>query len=288
MTTIAPFRPRILKALELVDAIESGDITTVEQAAGAGVAASLDTGVVGSNNALTWTSTVVGDPGNDVSIVLVNPGTASHALAVAVDGKKITATLATTAGAKQKETATAVGTITQTGKAVVTVTSALVTGSPLATEVDVAENDTADDWAAKVREALDDVAAITAHYTVGGQNASISLEAKVEAANDATLNIALADGDSAGITEDATSDNTTAGVAPVVATTAAQLKAAIANAPAAAALVTADDTGASTGAGAVTALAQTFLAGGEDGGMVTADEFNALVDMFNAVLTALS
>lgn len=114
----------------------------------------------------------------------------------------------------QVETATAAGTITTSGNAVVTVTAAGLTGSPLAISVPVVTGDTAAVWAGKVRAALAAHAAIKAMFTVGGTSTAITLTRIVNDvgyANDATLNIALADGTSAGITEAASSANTTAG-----------------------------------------------------------------------------
>lgn len=118
-----------------------------------------------------------------------------------------------TSGTKQVETATAVGTITGDGDATVTVTGALVGNSPKAIDFAVLTGDTASDWATKCRTALN-VADITTNYTVGGSGADITLTAKVEAADDTNLNIALANKTCTGITEDATSTDTTPGVSP--------------------------------------------------------------------------
>lgn len=59
------------------------------------VKATLLTGVVGSNNALTWTSKLTGILGNDISVKLVNPGINSASLSVSVDGTDIVVSLAT-------------------------------------------------------------------------------------------------------------------------------------------------------------------------------------------------
>lgn len=121
----------------------------------------------------------------------------------------------TVAGTNQVETATIVAAsgATTAGNLTVTVTSALVTGSPLAVSVPLtlAEN-TASLVAAQVRSVLGATAAITAHYTVGGSGATYSLTAIEKAANDATLNLAHANDTSAGITTSTTSTDTTAGV----------------------------------------------------------------------------
>jgi hypothetical protein len=118
-----------------------------------------------------------------------------------------------TSGTKQVETATVVGTITAAGNAKVVVTGALVGDSPKEILVDVALSDNASAIAGKIRSALN-IAPITTHYTVGGSGADITLTAKVEAANDATLNISIENGTCEGITDDTSSANTTAGVSP--------------------------------------------------------------------------
>ena len=121
----------------------------------------------------------------------------------------------TVAGTNQVETATIVAAAgaTTAGDLNVTVTSALVTGSPLLVPVALLLTDnTAALVATKVRAALTATAAITAHYTVGGSSADYSLTAIEKAANDSTLNLAHANGTSAGITTSTTSTNTTAGV----------------------------------------------------------------------------
>lgn len=124
-------------------------------------------------------------------------------------------------GVAQVETATAAGTVTATGDASVIVTSAGMTGSPLMILVPVANGDTPTVWAGKVRTALTANATIAARFTVGGSTTAISLTrlpatvggVSIYSATDATLNIALANGTSTGITAAATSANTTAGVA---------------------------------------------------------------------------
>jgi len=117
-------------------------------------------------------------------------------------------------GGCQTETATVVATITTAGNATVTVTAAGLTGSPLATSVAVALGDDATQVARKIRTALAGVAAITARFDIlGNGGPGVILHRKVRAANDATLNIAIAAGTSVGITPAATSANTTTGSA---------------------------------------------------------------------------
>ena len=130
------------------------------------------------------------------------------------------------AGVAQVETATAAGTITAAGTATAIVTAAGLTGSPLTVTFNVALSDTAAQWAAKARTALAANAAIAAMFTVDGDTTAIRLTRKPTAsyvlgtetipvypASDGTLNIALDNGTSTGITPAASSANTTAGTA---------------------------------------------------------------------------
>jgi hypothetical protein len=150
--------------------------------------------------------------------------TVAYSLAMIIqDGDTLTwnastgAVTGTVAGTAQVETATIVAAsgATTAGDLNVTVTSALVTGSPLLIPVALLLTDnTASLVATKVRAALNATTAITDHYTVGGTGATYSLTTKAvnHAANDTTLNLAHANGTCAGITTAATSANTTAGV----------------------------------------------------------------------------
>ena len=89
------------------------------------VSATLLTGVVASNNALTFTaaSTLAGVLGNNVSVRFVNPNANSQALAVSVAGNVVTVSLATGS----------TGTITSTGAQVVTALAASTAASALLT-----------------------------------------------------------------------------------------------------------------------------------------------------------
>lgn len=117
-----------------------------------------------------------------------------------------------TSGVYQVEAAVVVGTITLAGDAKFTVTAAGMTNSPKDITVPVLLNDTAAQVAGKARTALaadDDVAAM---FSVGGTGADVALTALQSAANDATLNIAYTNDTCTGLTPDASSNNTTAGV----------------------------------------------------------------------------
>lgn len=112
----------------------------------------------------------------------------------------------------QVETATAAGTVSANpgGTATVTVTSAGMTGSGTPIDVPLLLNDAANDIATKIRAALTANANVIAKFTVTGQTDKIILTARVPAANDATLNIAIAVGTATGVTAAATSADTTA------------------------------------------------------------------------------
>jgi hypothetical protein len=125
-------------------------------------------------------------------------------------------------GVAQVETATAAGTASAPGDVTVTVTSAGMTGSPLAITVPILSGDTPTVWAGKVRTALAANATIAARFTISGTTTAIVLTRKpgtvltdgvntvnLFVATDGTLNIALAG--PAGVTAAATSANTTAG-----------------------------------------------------------------------------
>jgi hypothetical protein len=131
-----------------------------------------------------------------------------------------------TPGVAQVETATAAGTISGAGNANVVVTSAGMTGSPITLNVAVAASDGPSTWAEKVRVALAANATIAARFVVDGTTTAIRLVRRpstsipvgsttvdIYPANDTTLNIALDNGTSTGITPAATSANTTTGVA---------------------------------------------------------------------------
>lgn len=107
------------------------------------------------------------------------------------------------------------GTLTANGTINVTITSAIIPSSPFTLAVPVFAGETLDVWADKIRTALTNSHHLAPQFTVGGTGATITLTKRAPfLANDATLNVALANGaPSPGITAVATSTNTTAGVA---------------------------------------------------------------------------
>ena len=74
----------------------------------AAAAAVLLTGVVASNNALTWTAKQIGSVGNDIAVILKDPNANNATLSVSVTGTVITVNLATGAGGAITSTATLV------------------------------------------------------------------------------------------------------------------------------------------------------------------------------------
>lgn len=115
-------------------------------------------------------------------------------------------------GTRQVETAVVVGTITGNGNVKVITTATGMTGSPITTSVAVLNNDVADTVAEKIRTALRLVANITAKYIVGGSGNLVTLTALTAVANVANLNISVANDTCTGLTDDTTSNDTTAGV----------------------------------------------------------------------------
>ena len=126
----------------------------------------------------------------------------------------------TTEGTKQVETATVATAPTGAGNATVTVTAANITGSPVAVTVPLLGTENANQTAVKIVTALNANVAIRKRFTASHGSPTVHLTANRAAANDATLNIAIANGSpSPGLTPAATSANTTAGVADTITNT---------------------------------------------------------------------
>jgi hypothetical protein len=116
-------------------------------------------------------------------------------------------------GTAQVETAVVVVTSVTAGDANFILTADGMTGSPITTAVTLAESDSADAVATKAAAAMNLDANITALFSVVADGPNIVITRKIAAANDATLNLAYADDTSGGLTDDATSNDTTAGTA---------------------------------------------------------------------------
>ncbi len=131
----------------------------------------------------------------------------------------------------QVETATVLGLITVAGNGSLVVTAAGMAGSPITVPFAVLVGDDQYVIAQKARKALIANAVINAFMNIqngmaGGIGLSNLIQATLNtiAANDATLNIAIADGTSTGITTAATSANTTVGRLGAVASQSYQVQ----------------------------------------------------------------
>lgn len=105
--------------------------------------------------------------------------------------------------------------LTGSGNGTVTLTHVGMTGSPLAESVALLIGDTADDCATKIAAHFNGLSDVTDHMTVVANGPNVIMRLLAGEANDATLNMAYADDTCAGLTDDASSNNTTAGVATV-------------------------------------------------------------------------
>lgn len=114
--------------------------------------------------------------------------------------------------AAQIETATVIGTITGNGNASVIVTAAGMSSSPKTASVPVLNGDSASTVGGKIRTFLTSDLDIGTFFNVSGSGANVVLTSKAVAANDATLNISIANGTCTGLTSAPTSTNSTAGV----------------------------------------------------------------------------
>lgn len=141
---------------------------------------------------------------------------------VTLGTKQVETATVVSPGVAQVETAAVVGTIVNAGNAAVIVTSAGMTGSPKTVSVAVDALDTNAQVGGKIRTALIADAAIgavaTGKFTITGANENIILTANAAAADDATLNVSIANGTCTGLTAAPTSTDTTAGVAPGITT----------------------------------------------------------------------
>lgn len=120
----------------------------------------------------------------------------------------------TGAGVQQVETAAVTGTITSANDTTVatTVTAAGLTGSPVTITTVVQNGDTAATVAARILYDLEANSLINNFFTITRSGAAITLTSKNYLGNDASLNVATANGTSVGLTNTPASANTTAGV----------------------------------------------------------------------------
>jgi len=117
----------------------------------------------------------------------------------------------TTMGTRQVETATGLGTITGAGNAYVTLTGAGLDFASFIFSIPVTVNQTPSQWMETVRLFFLTYPPVQQYFNVSGTGADLVLTRKSPyAANDSTLNIAIANGTCTGITAAPTSASTTA------------------------------------------------------------------------------
>lgn len=127
---------------------------------------------------------------------------------------KLTQPYPTFMGTRQVETATGVGTITGSGTASVTLTGVGLDTASHVLSVPVTSGQTPSQWMLTVRSYFQADPLVLQFFNVTGSGADMVLTRKSPyAANDSTLNIAIANGTCTGITAAPTSVNTTAGAA---------------------------------------------------------------------------
>jgi len=174
----------------------------------AAIAAFFDISGTGASVILTAKTRAANDSTMDATYVANGTG---------MTGASSANTTAGVAPVAQVETATVASGASANANVIVTVTASGMTGSPKAINVAVLSSDnTAALVAAKIRAALAADADVTALFTVGGSSATVTLTRTSPdgVSNDGTLNIGI-DGstNSTGVTNAATSANTTSGVA---------------------------------------------------------------------------
>src|SRR5581483_7420858 len=113
--------------------------------------------------------------------------------------------------AQQVETITVVGTATGTGTLTMTVTAAGMSGSPKNVTVNITSGDTPTVIAGKIVTALNADSNVSSFFKASSSNANVSITAVLAAANDATMNLALALGAAPGVTPVSTSTHPPAG-----------------------------------------------------------------------------
>jgi autotransporter-associated beta strand protein len=150
------------------------------------------------------------------SIILGQTGTGAAATGQVLQGNYIldggTLTTAGINGFAQVETAPAAGTVSAGGDLAVTLTSADL-GAPVVVNVAVNSGDIptgggGNDWTVKVANALNANSSVFAKFVASRANNAIILTRRTAGTADATLNLAIANGSAAGITEVTTSTDT--------------------------------------------------------------------------------
>lgn len=115
-----------------------------------------------------------------------------------------------TAGTKQIETATGLGTITTSGDVTVVITSGYYGNDTF--NVALALGDTPALWLPKIKAVLSAATGAASNFTWSNTSSTLVSVNKFASANDSTLNISISNGTCAGISNTLTSANTAAGV----------------------------------------------------------------------------
>jgi hypothetical protein len=116
---------------------------------------------------------------------------------------------------KQKGTVAVTAGASAAGTVVLTVTGAAIPGETHTRDVNVAvttDDNTTAEVATKIAAALNADEVVGAHYTAAAATANVTLEAKVPAAQDSTLDIAVEDADNTSVTLDTFNKTTVQGV----------------------------------------------------------------------------
>ena len=231
-------------------AITSGTAQTI-----AAVAAILQTGVEGDNNAIDWVAQDVGDAGNGISGAMT-AATDGQALATAIAGNDITVTLETDDG---DSATTTIG----DGSVTATIDAAGSDGNDKSIIVEYGTTS----GALAAAEAVD-VLTVTLGMDANGNPDNVKNTATLVAA--AIDGVAGYSGSVSGTGTDIINDIeseksfTGGGANFAIASTATEVIASIETSGDASALVAVTDVGASTGAGTVTAVTAANLSGGAD------------------------
>lgn len=215
------------------------------------------------NAALLFTAATPGSDGNTISVVLVDPGGNNQALAITVNGREITASLATGA----------TGDITTTGQQLVAAWAASAQAAALCTLANATGSSGADTVVALAKMNLSgglDAGELAARLAAGAGNAALTFTAATPGAAGNTVVVELSRPNAANASLAVTVDGRTikatlaTGADGAVTTTGQQLVTAWAAVAAAVALCTLANATGSSGASVVAPLAPSALAGGRD------------------------
>lgn len=226
--------------------------------------------VSGATTAVILTAKV--KAANDATMNIAQIDGTSHGLTTAANSANTTAGAAAVAQVETATVAETVDGVLTAGNVAITVTAAGMTNSPKTIQVAAATNDNAAAVAGKVRTALAADTDVNGFFVVSGATTAVILTARTKIANDATMNIASADGTTVGVAAAPTSANTTAGVLGTLQVETATVAGAI--------------TGAGNATITVTANGMTNSPKAISVAVVNADDASAIATKVRAALTA--